>query len=592
MKINPKIYKIDKKHRLLNAATDSENICKTIIKISELKQNPKFVLRESDYKIYSDDNNEVWFFLYHYRTSEVDSDWINFLPKNFTKGTDFNQEKISLVLFIEFQQHLYCIIGGSAFKIVQPYLEEHFGINVYSRILDPENDELLSIRTRNITGKIAASSNYYKNNFKLIDHIKFGTIPTEISLKLGNNANEFFSFLKGKNDNIQIHVSNSLKFRKVIEFSDLIEIIKEIKYIEELDKKDYLSTYEKIDDNNLIENTLKEHLVKTIFDDINNTLRSTINPLNKFYFEFCHPSKLEEFYEADYFQMIELDEDKKQKVFKQTVDRNRIYYEVISHAVDKFGSQMTEDEFKYFLFGVRIRSYKNGNKQNLTSGMFLHHFNTEFEISQRPTFLLDNNWYILKDSFLLDLNKNCERVLRNYKAANSLLPKKWNLNVQNTEKKYNLLYKDLKDYLVFDTISINGIELCDIIKYDDRNLYLIHVKRGFDSSMRELYNQIILSARRLEESKSSKEKEYLRRSYNSLTKKKHTNNVDSFEDFVKLFDKNIKYVMAFSNNDSNDLVEDKLPKIKSSIAKFSVIQTSSEMRANYYEILFTQIAHF
>lgn len=591
MKINPKIYKINTSQRLLKNYDDTESICKAIVKISGLKNDPKFELKETDYRISTDDEKGLWFFLYFYKTPETNSEWINFLPINFTKGADFLQQKISLILFIEYQNHLYCVIGGNAFRIIQPYLEENFGINIYSRILDPENDELLTIRTRNITGKIAASSNYYKSNFKLIDHIKFGTIPTEISLKLSKIDNDYFNFLKNDKSGIQIHVSNSIKFRKVIEFNDLIEIIKEIKYIEELDKKDYLTTYEKIDDNNLIENTLKEHLVKRIFDDIDNTLRLTIKPINKFHFEFCHPSKLEEFYEADYFQLIELNDEKKQSVFKQIIDRNRIYYEVIFRAVDKFGAQISFDEFKYYLFGVRIRSYKNGNKQNLTSGMFLHHFNTEFEINKRPTFLLDNNWYFLQDSFLQDLNRNCERTLRTYKAPNSILTKQWNLSIQNTEKKYNLLYKDLKNYLVFDTIAISGIELCDIIKYDDRNIYLVHVKRGFDSSMRELYNQIILSARRLEESKSSKDKAYLKKCFNSLMKKKQNNLINSFEDFVKLFDKNIKYVMAFSNNEGEELIEDKVSKIKSSIAKFSVIQTSSEMRANYFELFFAQIEH-
>jgi uncharacterized protein (TIGR04141 family) len=591
MKINPKIYKINKSHRLLIKNDSAENICKSIIKVSELKHNPSFILKESDYRINIDEDNNLWFFLYINKTEESDSEWINFLPRNFTKDTDFIQQKISLILFIEYQDHLYCIIGGNSFHIIQPYLEDSFGINIYSRILDPENDELLSIRTRNITGKIAASSNYYKNDFKLIDHIKFGTIPTEISLKLSNVDNDYFDFLKKVNNKIQIHVSNSLKFRKVIEFADLIEIIKEIKYIEELDKKDYLTTYEKIDDFNLIENKLKEHLVNRIFDDIDNTLKSTINPHNKFHFEFCHPSKLEEFYEADYFQLIELNDDKKQIVFIETIDRNRIYFEVLKRAVDRFGTQLSIDDFKYFLFGVRIRSYKKGNKKNLTTAMFLHHFNTEFEINKKPVFLLDNNWYYLQDSFLKDLNRNCERILRNYKASNTLLHKKWDLSVQNTEKKYNLLYKDLKNYLVFDTIAISGIELCDIIRYDERNIYLIHVKRGFDSSMRELYNQIILSARRLEESKSSKNKDYLKKSFNSLIKKKQTNDINSFDEFIKLFDKNIKYVMAFSNNSSNELIEDRMTKVKSSIAKFSVIQTSSEMRTNYYELLFTQIEH-
>jgi uncharacterized protein (TIGR04141 family) len=592
MKINPKVYKINKFQRLLINYKSTEDICKAIIKISKLKLDAKFTLKDSDYRINIDENNKLWFFLYTFKTPEIDSEWINFLPLNLTKGADFNQQKVSLIFFIEYQSQLYCIIGGNSFRMIQPFIEENFGINLYSRILDPEKDELLTIRTRNITGKIASSSNFYKSNFKLIDHIKFGTIPTEISLKLDNTDNDYFGFLKKDSfDSVQIHVSNSLKFRKVIEFTDLIDIIKEIKYIEELEKKNYLTTYEKIDNEKFIEDTLKEHLVKTIFDDINNTLRATIRPINKFYFEFCHPTKLEKFYEADYFQLIELDEEKKHTVFKQIIDRNRIYFEVISRAIDKFGTQISYDEFKFFLFGVRIRSYKNGNKQNLTSGMFLQHFNTEFEIDKKPIFLLDNNWYYLQDSFLLDLNRNCERILKNYKLNGNILYKKWDLSIQNTEKKYNLLYKDLKNYLVLDTITINGIELCDVIKYDEKNIYLIHVKRGFDSSMRELYNQIILSARRLEESKSSKEKDYLKKCFKSLIKKKQNNNINSFEDFIKLFDKNIKYVMAFSNEKSNHPIEDNIKKIRSSIAKFSIIQTSSEMKTYYYDLLFAQIEH-
>ncbi|PXY43347.1 DUF6119 family protein [Flavobacterium hydrophilum] len=591
MKVNPKIYKIDKSKRLLKTYANSEEICKAIVKVSRLKSDPKFQLRETDYRIERDDENDLWFFLYIYKTQDVESEWINFFPSNFTKDADFNQQKVSLIFFVEFQKQLYCIIGGSAFRYIQPYIEEDFGINIYSRILDPENDELLSIRTRNITGKIAVNSNYYKNNFKLIDHIKFGTVPTEISVKLHNDINDYFSSLKKDTGNVQIHVSSSIKFRKVIEYVDLIEVVKELKFIEELERKDYLTTYEKINDYNLIENTFTETLVTTIFNDVNNTLQATINPINKFHFEFCHPSKLEEFYEADYFELLELDDDKKQNLFAKINDRNRIYFQVLSRAVNRFGANMAIDEFKYFLFGVRVRSYKNGVRKNLTSGMFLHHFNTELEINQRPIFLLDNNWYFLQDSFLKDLNRTCERILKNFKAPNSLLTKIWNLKKENTEKKYNLLYKDLKNYLVFDTIAISGIELCDIIKYDAQNVYLIHVKRGFDSSMRELYNQIILSARRVEESRSSTDKTYLKNCFNSLIKKKQGNSIDSVENFLELFQKNIKYVMAFSNSNSNNAIEDQIGKVKSSIAKFSVIQTSSEMRSNYFELLFTQIEH-
>lgn len=591
MKVNPKVYKIDKNHRQLVNYKDTESLCIGLIKSSMFRYNVGFKLEENDYIVNTED--DLWFFLYVFKTEDEHSKWKDFLPKNFISQTDFKEAKISLLLFIEFQEQLYCIIGGSSFRIIQPYLVDNFGIEIYSRILNPEDDELLSIRTRSITGKIAATSNYYKNNFKLIDHIKFGTLPTEISLKL-SDQNDYFGFLNEEkaNSKVQIEVSNSLKFRKIITFEQFKRIVKEVKYIEELEKSNYLSTYEKVVDSNYIETTLKESLIKRIYKDRVDTYKSTISPLDKFYFEFCHSSKLEQFYEADYFELLEKAEDKKQHCFKTLNDRGRIYYEVIVRAIDKFSENITYDQFKFFLLGVRVRSYKNDNKKYLTSDMFIHHFNTELEIDDNPFFLLDNNWYFLQDSFLKDLNSNCERILKNYKAPNSLITKKWDLAVNNTEKKYNLLYKDLEGYLVFDTIAIEGIELCDILKYDNQNVYLIHVKRGFDSSMRELYNQLILSARRVEEARSSKDKEYLKRCYKALEKKNHNDEMMTFEEFVSLFDKNIKYVMAFSNNSSNERIEDNLKKIKSSIAKFSVIQSSSEMRANYFELLFTQINHF
>ena len=52
----------------------------------------------------------------------------------------------------------------------------------------------------------------------------------------------------------------------------------------------------------------------------------------------------------------------------------------------------------------------------------------------------------------------------------------------------------------------DGLELCDIMYYDDNNLYLIHVKYGFQSKIRELTNQITISARRLRETLGTKDK--------------------------------------------------------------------------------------
>lgn len=590
MNLNPKIYKVNKNHRLINNIIETEEICKFIITHSRRADNHNFVLNENDYTYKIDEDNNLKYFLYTFNSSEFDSEWKEFFPTTLVGNSNFIQQKLSLVFFIEFENFLYIIIGGNSYRIILPFIDENFGIDLYSRILDPENDELISIKTRSLTGKKAGSYTYYKDNFKLIDHIKFGTLPKEISVKLSNINNNNFDFLKNsKKEKVQISVSNSIKFRRIVDFENLKTLIKEIKYFEELDKNDYLTTYSKISDLALID-SLNDKLIDNIHKDIPNIEQRRVNINTKFYYEFCHSKFIDKFYEADSYHLFEKTEETKYSFFGKTNDKSKIYEIVILKALENFGTNITFNELKYFLFGVKVRSYKKGSKKLNTAGTFLMHLNTEVEFRSQPYFYLDNNWYLLQDSFITDLNSQCKRVLKNYKPPINLLAKTWDKNTLKKESEYNLMYKNEINYFVFDTITIDGIELCDILYYDDSNIYLIHVKGGFDSSIRELYNQVILSARRLQETLSSNEKNYLKSNFQSLINKEDPNSNLTEDEFLNLFTKKINYVMAFSSKHTRELIiENDTNLIKSSIAKFSIIQASSEMRAEYYDLFFCQI---
>ena len=89
--------------------------------------------------------------------------------------------------------------------------------------------------------------------------------------------------------------------------------------------------------------------------------------------------------------------------------------------------------------------------------------------------------------------------------SSTILPLPWSKSIIRTEKKYNLQYDLIENYIVLDTITPDGVELCDIMLIEEDKIYLIHVKYGFDASLRELSNQIMLSAKRLyDDSKSGK----------------------------------------------------------------------------------------
>ena len=103
-------------------------------------------------------------------------------------------------------------------------------------------------------------------------------------------------------------------------------------------------------------------------------------------------------------------------------------------------------------------------------------------------------------------------------------------------------------------------------------------------------NQITISARRLREILSSQDSGFLEEMYYKISNKRGNVNYLSVKEFKSLFEKKITYIFAFTSHLKEDLiVEDNIDKFDSNIARFSLIQCSSEMRANYYDMLNYQI---
>ncbi len=181
--------------------------------------------------------------------------------------------------------------------------------------------------------------------------------------------------------------------------------------------------------------------------------------------------------------------------------------------------------------------------------------------------------------------------MKTYKAPNHLVDIPWNKVSIRREDEYNLQYDSKPNYIVIDTIIEDGLELCDLLHYDNTNLYLIHVKYGFSSKMRELTNQISLSARRLKDLIGTQDRTFFEKVYSKLVSKGRSVNELSLDEFINLFfDRSITYVLAFSSHLTDDLVvENNIDRYDSNIARFSLVQCSGEMRSQYYMMLVKQI---
>ena len=578
MNIIPTIYRIDKSNLKLNNLENEQIILK--------------ILKEYKISISSDDINSfkienIIYHLFTLNTEEIESDWKNFFPKNLRIDKNFIQQKLSLVLFIETEFELYSVIGGSAYKIILPFIDQSFGIDSYSRIINPTLDSITSIKSRGITGNRAGLNEQYRDDFKIIDYIKFGKVPQEIHIKLNEETSKYYFkyLIDKKNPRINIATGKGFKIKKDINFNLLHRIIKEFGTIRQLVPSDFLSSYEEITDKLHIENDLKNLLIDKIYDNIS-YVEGTATVSN-FQFDFCNPNNIGDFYEADEFRLKEKTDRGGHKVFKIINNKEDIYFEVIKYAISQIGV-LNKFKFMVFLQGVRICCYKNSI--NTRSASFLFHFTSEFKIGNQSIFLIDNKWYSLRNTFIQDLKTQAKHILNTYKLQNNFLTQDWEFGLTK-EGIYNLKYDNLNNYFVTDTIISDGIELCDIIYYDENNLYLTHVKQSFTASMRELTNQIQISAKRLKECLGSNDKSFLEKIYNQLVQKGRNYNHLILADFIKLFeDRKKTFVLAFTSQLASDaIVEENLDLYASNIAKFSLIECSSEMRIKYYDMEIIQI---
>ncbi|RZK56857.1 MAG: hypothetical protein EOO87_04375 [Pedobacter sp.] len=213
---NPSIYKINLKHHLLKKHKTTEAVLRQILSTNPIVKDPKEKNPEPTIHVIG----EFTYYLYVFEHKERASNWEDFLPPELTQQNNFSQKLLSLVLFIQTEQNLLTVVGGSAFRIVLPYLDESYGLNTYSHIMERDRDELMSIRSRGITGNRIGMKEQFRKEFRIIDFIKFGKVPIEIMVKLAfNTGNDHFSFLKEKNnERINIEVMCYLWEEQLLEF--------------------------------------------------------------------------------------------------------------------------------------------------------------------------------------------------------------------------------------------------------------------------------------------------------------------------------------------------------------------------------------
>lgn len=573
------IYKINQETKLTkkvflelkkNDYDKSQTSLKTLLKTDGARYNPQAL----DHKI----KNNFELYLYYRKSPKAKPDWKNFLSDIIQDGQPIltkiqnNNESFILFMYEKISKNLYAICGGHGFFTIQDYIVDSFGIDVLSRIVDSKNEKIIAhAKELGVTGGILGVTKHFRQNFNFHENDNFGNVYREITTYLDKDTIKKVGLDIDSNSSALCLAKTSFKVNKSITFDNLIKIVK---------KCDYIINNEtiKIDVNNikLVDNKkdklLIEELHKELFNILwnakaNKNVLEDIDITHKDFNDFLTAYKF-------YFNKTEL------------IDRDTLLTDIIRSI-----RSLHKKEYITRLKNAEVLSYDEESNL-LTKGKFIDHLILELKYNTKNYFFINGKWFVITDEFVKDLDESCHDFIETH--YDTKLDKDWNTTATPREGDYNLLYKYNTDTIILDTLTPDGIEPCDILKYDNDNVYLYHVKKGFNGSMRDLCSQVFISANRIHQDIKSGEFEYLSTLHDKMeASDTYQNQMSDKETFLNLFkDKKLVYVLAVMDESTiqRDIkVLDDFKKIKSNVAKFSLKELIEKMMSKGFSFKITQI---
>lgn len=553
---------------------DLTEIVNHIISYHKVNFKTEFELSHSEDEFQSEECN---YRLYTFNEKEKESIWKEFFPKELVKDRDFLIKSTSFVLFIKIDKRIFCIIGGKGISVIKRFINNSFGLDFYEKVAEPVNDIVFSQVSRGVSGNLTSEQKTYRNEQKLQDILAIGRVPKKINLQLRKDLKDtLFDFIDfDDTENIYLEIGSSFCLKWKINFPQLHQLIVKLNEVLNITGSKSLSRFERIIDDEFINSNLQPALLEQLRDDMVRLSTPNANYGMLLDNDFVHPTKLNLFYECDEYKAFFKNG---QNCFLETRDRTTLYSSILKHIYTKIVDPTDNFEFRKIISGVRIRGFIGETKK--TEAMFIHHLTCELTTLSQPYFLIDTIWYKVKGDFINSINEQCSQLIKRNLLTPNPLDIPWDIQ-ELTEGDYNLLYIERPEYIILDKMLGENIELCDILFETEDTLYVIHVKDGFDAKIRDLTNQISISASRLWNDLKS-DKTFLKLVYKSYSES--TNNVRnlSWTDFFQKFTtKEIIYVLAFSSNLKDKTVANNIESHKSNIAKFSVIQSFREQTSNY-----------
>ena len=476
--------------------------------------------------------------LYFRGDDNYQSKFASFCKAFVADGEDavtFYPRTASSVLFIWNQRHIYAVTTGQGFRMIEDYALPKFGLIVASIFED--RFKITSLDSNAMSSIVHSTKTVYSNEVDFIDVNALDTIFKEVTGRL-KDALRVKSLLNldasSKRQSMKVTAKNFVQFSSALNFEGLLHLLTII------DGYDFESYQDRF---NLISplNHKKNHATITA----NNTavvteMYAAISAGKEIPFDLFH-KETDAFIAADTYVIYDPDNSEEYVSVDDYATPGMI---ATAYSAYLKGNPDTLAAFSTFVSSVNMRADKG--EYNATDAALMQHISGEVQVSGKNYYIFYGDYYCLNESYTARLNDSLSGKLRS-EFYTSELHTTWTPG--EDEDWFNLEVSNNEDYIHLHKVKPDYIEFADLLKYENDEVTVVHVKDGFDCDMRALDRQVELSITKIMDIKHYNNASYLRNLYQKAAAHTVGKNITTVfptaNDFLECMkNKTIRYVIA------------------------------------------------
>lgn len=481
--------------------------------------------------------------------------WERYLEENNTIKTD---------------KKLYAICWWSWWADISWYINNQFGFDVISRVLPAEAKDKELIRyleNKNIIWNVDYQSRSFRKLYSIWYDNSYWSIYTDMVLSFDESLLEkiWINELSSVNisNNVWVAITSWFYIKKTISFDQLQEIIEKISLL-------YYETP------NFSFNKLEMVKVK----DVKKILRSKfLEKIQEDLFNACNCQIFSiwvqdtQSYSDDLKIMFWRDE------YPIENQSDNFSLNILKKVIEIYMEKGNISDIEHFLSNLKLKwEYKN-------YWNILRLLETEFEYDDNTFFYFLWNYYKVKNTLKTRINEDFKILYEwtTFLNTHILLDETW--APWEREDLYNIKYASKDNYYIFDKITPEWVEFCDILNvWENWEISIFHIKDWFWQSIRDLVYQVENSISLLHDQVLTSDSEwYFLKLYESKLRNCVNDNFKSafpnLESFLNLFRDwkkiNIYLWIRYRDNWGDYL------RIKSLVPKIAILDLQKKINNTY-----------